>query len=165
MKTFSLVLTMLFCSAVTLFAQRTITGTVTDETGETLIGATVLVQGTFSGTVTDFEGKYSITADEGDILVFSYTGFLSQEIQVGVSNVIDVTLQTNVSALDEVVVIAYGQQSRKKLVQSVVTVDNANIRDIPVVSPQELLQGQASGVQVVNSSGILGSAPVIKIRG
>ncbi|MCB0639956.1 MAG: TonB-dependent receptor, partial [Lewinella sp.] len=145
--------------------QRTISGTVTDEAGDPLIGATVQVKETFSGTVTDTDGTYSIQVNLGATLVFSYTGFLTQEIDVGASNVIDVVLETNVSALDEVVVIAYGEQSRTKLVQSVATVDNRNIRDIPAVAPQELLQGQASGVQVVNSSGILGAAPVIKIRG
>lgn len=166
MKKFLLVLLFSVFGLATAFAQqRTITGTVTDDEGEALIGATVLIQGTSTGVVTDIDGKYSIQAESGQTLVFSYTGFVSQEIEVGASNVIDVSMETNVEALDEVVVIAYGQQSRKKLVQSVATVDNDNIKDIPAISPQELLQGQASGVQVVNSSGILGSAPVIKIRG
>lgn len=166
MKKLSLVLLLsLFCMAAAIAQQRTITGSVTDDEGEPLIGATVLIQGTSTGVVTDIDGNYSIQTPNDATLIFSYTGFVTQEITLGTSNVIDVTMATNVEALEEVVVIAYGEQSRKKLVQSVTTVGNENIRDIPAVSPQELLQGQASGVQVVNSSGILGAAPVIKIRG
>ncbi len=153
------------CFATGFAQQRTITGNVSDPDGEALIGATILIKGTATGAITDIDGSYSIQAPEAATLVFSYTGFVTQEIQLGASNVVDVRLETNVEALNEVVVIAYGQQSRKKLVQSVNTIGNENIKDIPAVSPQELLQGQASGVQVVNSSGILGAAPVIKIRG
>ncbi len=166
MKKLSLVLFLSLFGLATAFAQqRTVTGKVIDDSGEPLIGATVLIQGTSTGVVTDIDGSYSIQTPNNATLVFSYTGFVTQEITLGTSNVVDVTMETNVEALEEVVVIAYGEQSRKKLVQSVTTVGNENIRDIPAVSPQELLQGQASGVQVVGSSGILGSAPVIKIRG
>ncbi|HHC78241.1 MAG TPA: TonB-dependent receptor [Flavobacteriia bacterium] len=151
-------------SSLLLHAQlRTITGTVTDESGP-LPGVSVIIKGTTTGTETDFDGKYSIKATTGDILVFSFVGMTSQEKTIGVSNTINVVLTAD-NILNEVVVIAYGQQSRKKLVQSVSTISNDNIKDIPAVSPQELLQGQASGVQVVNSSGILGASPVIKIRG
>lgn len=145
--------------------QRTISGTVTDDSGITLPGVNILIKGTIRGTQTDFEGNYLIQAGTGETLVFSYTGQQTEERLIGTSDIIDVQMVENTEVLSEVVVIAYGQQSRKKLVQSVSTIDNANIRDIPAVSPQELLQGQASGVQVVNSSGILGAAPVIKIRG
>ncbi|MGQ3676830.1 SusC/RagA family TonB-linked outer membrane protein [Tenacibaculum discolor] len=146
------------------FAQeKTISGTVSDESGP-LPGVTILKKGTTQGTETDFDGNYSIQAKTGDILIFSFVGMKTVERTIGSSNQINVILEGD-NLLEEVVVIAYGQQDRKKLVQSVSTIDNENIRDIPAVSPQELLQGQASGVQVVSSSGILGSAPVIKIRG
>lgn len=145
--------------------QRSISGTITDQDGITLPGVNILVKGTIRGTQSDFNGDYVIQASTGETLVFSYTGQQSEERTIGLSDVIDVRMAENTEILDEVVVIAYGQQSRKKLIQSVSTIDNASIRDIPAVSPQELLQGQASGVQVVNSSGILGAAPVIKIRG
>ena len=143
--------------------ERTITGTVTDGAGP-LPGVSVIIKGTTIGTETDFDGKYAINAKNGDILLFSFVGMTNQEKTVGLLDKIDVVLAAN-NVLEEVVVIAYGQQSRKKLVQSVSIISNENIKDIPAVSPQELLQGQASGVQVVNSSGILGAAPVIKIRG
>ena len=145
--------------------QRTISGTVTDDTGITLPGVNILIKGTTRGTQSDFNGNYLLQASTGETLVFSYTGQQTVERVIGTSDVIDVEMAENTEVLNEVVVIAYGQQSRKKLVQSVATIGNENIRDIPAVSPQELLQGQASGVQVVNSSGILGAAPVIKIRG
>lgn len=158
-------LLMLFVVHYSNAQQRTISGVVTDQDGVTLPGVNILVKGTVRGTQTDFDGNYAIQATSGETLVFSYTGQRPEERTIGVSDVIDVQMAENTEILDEVVVIAYGQQSRKKLVQSVATIDNENIRDIPAVSPQELLQGQASGVQVVNSSGILGAAPVIKIRG
>lgn len=165
-KLFSIVLLLMFFVVGTAFAQNVnITGTVTDEGGDPLIGVTILVKGTTSGALTDLDGKYSISANSGDVLIFSYTGQKTEERTVGNATVMNVTLAEETSLLGEVVVIAYGEQSRKKLVQSVSTITNENIKDIPAVAPQELLQGQASGVQVVNSSGILGAAPVIKIRG
>ncbi len=165
-KLFSIVLLLMFFVVGTTFAQNVnITGTVTDEGGDPLIGVTILVKGTTSGALTDLDGKYSISANSGDVLIFSYTGQKTEERTVGNATVMNVTLAEETSLLGEVVVIAYGEQSRKKLVQSVSTISNENIKDIPAVAPQELLQGQASGVQVVNSSGILGAAPVIKIRG
>ncbi|THD69984.1 TonB-dependent receptor [Robertkochia marina] len=148
------------------FAQeKTITGTVTDQDGLPLPGASVLVKGTTNGTQTDFNGNYSIVASEGETLVFAFIGQKTEERIIGASSVIDVQLVEDAQALEEVVVIGYGKQTKEKLVQSVAIVGSEQIEDIPAVAPQELLQGQASGVQVVNSSGILGAAPVIKIRG
>ncbi|MFD0860957.1 SusC/RagA family TonB-linked outer membrane protein [Sungkyunkwania multivorans] len=162
--TWMLTLVMAFVFQLSLAQEKTITGTVTDDAGLPLPGATVLVSGTSQGVSTDFDGKYSVNASEGQTLEFSYVGYATQKVAVGASSTINVSLAPD-NELEEVVVIAYGQQSRKKLVQSLSVVSNENIADIPAVSPQELLQGQASGVQVVNSSGILGAAPVIKIRG
>ena len=153
----------MFTGLVIQAQERTISGTVSDETGP-LPGVSIIIKGTTDGTETDFNGKYTINAKTGDVLVFSFVGMTTQERTVANANIINVELQAD-NVLDEVVVVAYGQQSKQKLVQSVSTVSNEDIEDIPAVSPQELLQGQASGVQVVNSSGILGAAPVIKIRG
>ena len=99
------------------------------------------------------------------MLTFSYVGFVPNEITVGASSVIDVTMTVDAAALDEVVVVAYGTQNKKTLLQSISKVDSEQLEDIPAAGPQDLLQGQAAGVQVVNSSGILGSAPTVKIRG
>ena len=160
-----LTLLMLFVVHSSFAQERTITGKITDEDGLVLPGVSIVVKGTNKGTTSDFDGNYTISASVGETLVFTYLGQRTEERTVGASNVINLRMTEGAEALEEVVVIGYGQQSRKKLVQSVSTVGNESIRDIPVVSPQELLQGQASGVQVVNSSGILGAAPVIKIRG
>ena len=148
------------------FAQgKTISGNVTDQAGLPLPGVSVVVVGTSTGTQTDFDGNYTVSASQGQVLRFSYIGQKTVNMTVGASNVLNVQMEEDAQALEEVVVIAYGSQTKQKLVQSVSTVGADDIRDIPAVSPQELLQGQASGVQVVNSSGILGAAPVIKIRG
>ena len=154
-----------FVMQFTFAQEKTITGTITDDMDMPLPGANVMIKGTTTGAQTDFDGNYSISANEGDVLVFSYIGQKTEERTVGAENVINVKLVEDAQALEEVVVIGYGKQTKQKLVQSVATVSSEQIKDVPAVAPQELLQGQASGVQVVNSSGILGAAPVIKIRG
>ncbi|ANH60957.1 SusC/RagA family TonB-linked outer membrane protein [Dokdonia donghaensis] len=151
-----------FMAQVTL-AQKTITGTVKEQNGP-LPGASVLIQGTTTGTQTDFDGNFSIEASSTDVLTFSYVGFKEVSIPVGNQTIINVTLEED-NALDEVVIVAFGSQTKKKNVQSVSVVGQDAIKDIPANSPQELLQGQAAGVQVVQSSGVLGAAPTIKIRG
>lgn len=158
-------LLMVFAVQSSFAQQKTVTGKVTDDTGLELPGVSIVVKGTTRGTQSDFDGNYTIQASVGEVLVYTYIGQRAEERSVGASDVINVQMTEGAEALEEVVVIAYGQQSRKKLVQSVSIIGNESIRDIPAVSPQELLQGQASGVQVVNSSGILGAAPVINIRG
>ncbi|WP_194851077.1 SusC/RagA family TonB-linked outer membrane protein [Nonlabens antarcticus] len=157
------ILTLLLALVVQVaFAQQTVTGKVTDSEGLPVLGATVLVKGSQNATTTDFDGNYSISADATSSLTFSYSGYDPKTIVVGNQTVINVTLSTS---LDAVVVVAYGTQTTKKNVSSIAVVDEEAIRDIPANSPQELLQGQAAGVQVVQSSGLLGAAPVIKIRG
>ena len=161
-----MLLPLLVLSVTFSYAQeKSVTGTVTDQTGLPLPGVSVVEVGTTNGTQTDFDGNYKISVEQGSQLRFSYIGQKTITRDVGAGNTIDVKMQEDAQALEEVVVIAYGSQTKQKLVQSVSTVGEDEIRDIPAVSPQELLQGQASGVQVVNSSGILGASPVIKIRG
>jgi TonB-linked SusC/RagA family outer membrane protein len=157
------ILTLLLALVVQVaFAQQTVTGKVTDSEGLPILGATILVKGSQTATTTDFDGNYSISAAPSNALTFSYSGYDAQTITVGQQSVINVTLS---SSLDAVLVVAYGTQTTKKNVSAIAVVDEKAIRDIPANSPQELLQGQAAGVQVVQSSGILGAAPVIKIRG
>ncbi len=122
----------------------TITGTVTDDTGLPLPGVNIIIKGTSTGTQTDFYGKYSIAAQIGQKLVFSYVGFIPKEIHVGSQNIINVSLQPNSSALDEVVVMGYGATREKKSVSHSVTSRNNN-------SVDKNLQGKAAGLQV-NSS-------------
>jgi len=160
-----LTLFLVFMVQLTFAQDKTVTGSVSDEAGLPLPGVNVIVQGTNNGAQTDFDGNYSINTANGQILVFSYVGFATQRITVGAANNINVTLAVDAAALDEVVVVAYGVQDKRTLLQSVAVIDSEQIADVPSAGPQDLLQGQAAGVQVVNSSGILGSAPVIKIRG
>ncbi len=150
--------------AFSAIAQRTVTGTVTDDTGETLPGVNVVIKGTSTGTTTDVNGSYSLSVPNNAVLVFSYVGFENQEVEVGARSVIDVSLG-GVTELQEVLVVGYGEQSQRFSTQSVSTVTAANIKNLPVLSAQEALQGQAAGVQMVGSSGIIGARPTVRIRG
>ena len=122
-----------FMAQVTL-AQKTITGTVKEQNGP-LPGASVLIQGTTTGTQTDFDGNFSIEASSTDVLTFSYVGFKEVSIPVGNQTIINVTLEED-NALDEVVIVAFGSQTKKKNVQSVSVVGQDAIKDIPANSPQ-----------------------------
>ena len=114
MKRLSLVLALVLFGAGFALAQKTVTGTVTDESGEALIGASILVKGTTSGTVTDLDGKYSLSVPEASsTLIFSYTGFNTQEVEVGAQTVIDLVMSEGVS-LGEVVVTALGVEREEK---------------------------------------------------
>ena len=159
---FSLVLAM---SMQFMFAQeKTITGVVSDVNG-TLPGANVLIKGTKAGVQTDFDGKYSIKAKTGDVLVFSFVGMNDSSAIVGASNTVNMKLASSSQTLEEVVVVGYGTQKRSKVVQSSKVVSGVAMENLTVLSPQQMLQGQAAGVQVVQSSGVLGAATVVKIRG
>ena len=156
---------LLLISSMAWAQDRTITGRVTSvEDGSTLPGVNVIVKGTTNGTVTDVDGNYSVVASSGT-LVFSFIGFKDQEIQIASSDLINVSLLTDVTQLSEVVVVGYGEQSSRNRLQSVSTVNSESFKNIPLVGPQQMLQGQAAGVQVVNATGILGSAASVRIRG
>ncbi len=144
--------------------QVTITGTVVDNFGTPLPGTNVIVKGTTNGTQTDFDGNYSITAASDATLIFSYVGFKTLEIPVNGNTTIDVTMEEDAAALDEVVVTGYGTQTRGELTGSVGTVDVAEATKTPVVNAAEALQGRVSGVTVTNN-GAPGEAPVVRIRG
>ncbi len=165
MKRLSLVLFFSLFGLATMIAQsRTITGTVSDQDGEVLIGATILVKGTSTGTVTDFDGAYSIQASAGDVLVFSYTGFTTQEATVGASNVLDVALEPGVT-IDEVVVTGYSTELRREVTSAITSVKAEEIEGLPVQSFDRAIQGKVSGVLINNTSGAPGGAATIRIRG
>ncbi len=160
---------MLFCClffvGVSAFAQqKTITGTVTDETGETLIGATVMVQGSSLGVMTDVDGKYSIQASQGDMLNFTYVGMESQSIKVGTNPVISVVLKELTNMLTETVVIGYGSARKRDLTGSIASIKGSDIADLPSSNPVSSIQGKVAGVQITNS-GKAGEAPDVRIRG
>ena len=166
MKNFSLVLIFMVASCLAATAQRTITGTITDDQNEPLIGASILVKGTSVGTVTDLDGKYSLKVPEGsDVLVFSYTGFENQEITLGVSNVVDVVLASGV-LLDEIVITGQGVGiQRKRLTSTVDVIDSEQLEMAPVTQIDQVLQSRIPGTQIRLSSGQPGTASLIRSRG
>ncbi|CAH8283561.1 TonB-linked SusC/RagA family outer membrane protein [Mariniflexile fucanivorans] len=157
----------IFMISVAVFSQnKTITGKITDGTGQPLAGANIIEKGTSNGALSDFDGNFSIkVAGQNSILVVSYIGFVNQQIPVQGKNTINIILKEDLAALDEVVVIGYGTVKKKDLVGSVSVVDTKEAFLTPVSNPQNALQGRASGVQVTSSNGSPGSAPEIIIRG
>jgi hypothetical protein len=162
--TMTLTLFMALIVQLTFAQQKTVSGTVSDENGLPLIGATVVIAGTSSGTTTDFDGNYKITASQGDVLNFSYVGYSDQNITVGNSNTVNVTLQLD-NTLDEVVVVAYGTQKKEALTGSVGIVETETIEKIATSNVVQGLVGKIAGVQVINNSGQPGAAPAVRIRG
>lgn len=160
------VISFLFCSFLLSAQQVTVSGTVIEETtGAPAIGVTVLVKGTSSGTVTDIDGNYSLSNVPSDAtLVFSYIGMLTREEPVNGRTTIDVTLQEDVQALDEVVVIGYGSARRIDLTGSIASVSNDVISRQPALNPLQSVQGKISGVNIVNNDAP-GSSPTVVIRG
>jgi TonB-linked SusC/RagA family outer membrane protein len=146
--------------------QRSISGKVTDqEDGAPLPGVSVVLKGTTQGTVSAGDGSFSINAEPSDVLIFSFIGFADQEITVGNRTTIDVVMVPSIEALQEVVVIGYGEKSRALLTESIGTVNARDIQQLPVASPDAALQGRVSGVQITNVSGAPGSPVAIRIRG
>lgn len=142
-----------------------ISGVITDQTGEPIIGASVAVKGTTTGTMADVDGKYSISAPHNTTLVFSYVGMKTKEVLVADKTVIDVVLEESLQNLEEVVVIGYGTQRKADLTTSVASVSADEWADRPIISAQQALQGKAAGVQVVQPSGKPGVGIQVRVRG
>ena len=153
-----------FALTLSAYAQQ-ISGTVSDENGVPLPGATVLIQGTSTGVSTDFDGNYSIGASSGDTLVFSFVGYSSQSVVVGSSTTVNVSLEPD-NTLDEVVVTALGiQRNAKALGYSVTNVDGDELSANPSTNAINALQGKVAGVNITGSAmGAKGSSRVV-IRG
>ncbi|WP_346863399.1 TonB-dependent receptor [uncultured Draconibacterium sp.] len=144
----------------------TVSGRVTDETGQALPGVTVVVKGTVQGTVTDTDGNYSLTdVSENVTLIFSYVGMQKQEIAVAGKSAINVTLQPDAIGIDEVVAIGYGTMKKSDLTGSVTQVKSDVLTSVTSSNPIEALQGRASGVAIVNNDPSPGATPTIRIRG
>lgn len=156
---------MLFVIGFTM-AQRTVSGTITDNTGLPLIGANISVDGTSVGAITDFDGNFSIEVPEGStVLIFSYTGFTSREITLGESNTLMIELSEGV-ALSEIVVTASGLEANKRQIgYSVQNVDAQEILDAQETNLVNALNSKVAGVQVTSSAGSPGASSSIKIRG
>ena len=151
---------------IEIIQTRTVTGKVTSmEDEESIPGVNVLVKGSQRGTVTDLDGNYAIEVSTGEILVFSAVGFTTEEIEVGNQSVIDVVMAPDVQQLSEIVVIGYGEKSRKLLTESIGTVEAQELTKVPVASADAALQGRVSGVQITNVDGTPGSPVAVRIRG
>ncbi|MDE5849110.1 MAG: SusC/RagA family TonB-linked outer membrane protein, partial [Muribaculaceae bacterium] len=139
-------------------------GTVTDEAGEPLIGATVMVAGSSNGTATDFDGNFSIDVEQGKTLKISYIGYLSQDVKVK-GNDLKIVLKEDNALLDEVVVVGYGTMKRKDLTGSITTVNSKDFNVGSYTDPGQLLQGKVPGLVVVQNSDPNGGVNSLTLRG
>lgn len=143
----------------------TFKGSVVDVNGEPLIGVNVLEKGTTNGTITDFDGKFTLNLSSPNaILVFSYIGYVSQEVPAKNQNGLKLVLKEDTETLDEVVVIGYGAVRKADVAGSVAVLDNKSFKDQPITQVSDALQGRVSGVQV-ESSGVPGGSVKIRVRG
>lgn len=147
------------------FAQKVITGTVTDEKNEAIPGANVYLKGGTTGTNSDATGNFSIKASSGDVLVISFLGYQAKEITVGASSTINVSLKPDTRQLEDVVVVGYGTVRKSDLTGSLASVSAKDFEKQPLTKLDQALQGRAAGVQVTQTSGAPGSGFKIRIRG
>ncbi|GAA0878297.1 TonB-dependent receptor [Algoriphagus jejuensis] len=148
-----------------VYRLQAVSGTVTDETGAALPGATVLIKGTTVGTVTDLEGKFSIDVDSDAVLQISYVGYLMQEISVDGRAVITVQLLPDATQLDELVVVGYGTQKRSDVTGAIGSVKAESFNRGVITNPVDLLQGKVAGVNITSTSGEPGANQNVIIRG
>ena len=167
MKKILLMLFVLVGTASIAIAQRTVRGTVTDDAGEGLVGATIIVEGTSIGSTTNLDGQYTIQVPAGsDVLVITYTGYATERITLGASNVVDVTLNPDVLQLETAVVTALGiSKDEKSLGYAVKTVQGDEVVRSGEVNVVQGLAAKSSGVQVIGSGGTPGASSKILIRG
>ena len=145
--------------------QSIVTGTITDENGVPLSGASIVVKGTTTGAVADFDGNYTINAPSDGILVFSYVGYARQEVQINGRSSVNATLQPDAAALDEVVLVGYGTQKKGEVTGAIETVTAEQLSIVQVASTIDAIKGQIAGVDVQSTGGRPGQNPTVRIRG
>lgn len=168
MKNYLLACFLVVLAGATVFAQqRTVSGQITDSgTGEPIPGVNVLIQGTTSGTVTDIDGNYQLSVPSGEVtLLFSYVGYKTQAIQVGSQSTIDVQMESDVTALSEVVVVGYGTQEKKEITSAVSSVKAEEFNKGYVNNPAQLIQGKVPGLSVTRPGGDPNKGYDIRLRG
>jgi TonB-linked SusC/RagA family outer membrane protein len=162
---FLTILLLFAATSFTAFAQN-ITGLAVDIDGEPMVGVTVLVKGTTNGTVTDTDGKYTLNAgDNAKILVFSYLGYQTQEVEIADKTTINVVMREATQVLEDIVVVGYGHQKKVSVTGSISTVPMKNILSVPVVTLSNAIGGQLQGVTTQNTSGEPGADASIRVRG
>jgi TonB-linked SusC/RagA family outer membrane protein len=162
---FLLPIFLLLCSFQLAAQPTTYAGTVLDQADQSpLIGVNILVKGKNTGTATDFDGNFELTADPGDTIVVSYTGYLQQQLRLGAQTTLTIYLSSDAQLLEEVVVVGYGTQRTKDLTSSIATLKSEELAKTPTGQAMQALQGKMAGVQIV-SSGAPGGGPSVRIRG
>lgn len=158
---------LLFMLPMSFFAQNTVSGNVTETaTGLPVPGVNVIVQGTSNGTTTDFDGNYTISnVSNEDVLVFSFIGFVTQQIPYEGQSTIDITLDEDAATLDEVVLIGYGATSEQDATGAVEKISSETFNQGAVVAPEQLIAGKSAGVQITPGGGAPGQGGTIRIRG
>ncbi len=165
-KRFLPVLFLVSCFTMVLGQERAVTGKVTSaDDGSSVPGVNILEKGTNNGTVSDLDGGFKLSVGNNAVLVFSFVGYSTQEVVVGAQSVLNVSMQSDVTALQEVVVVGYGTQEKKDVTGVVAAVDNKNFNKGLIVSPDQLIAGKIAGVQVTPNSGEPGSGGTVRIRG
>ena len=142
-----------------------VTGQIVDENNEPIPGVSILLKGTTTGVAADIDGQYSLSAPSSGTLVFSFIGYVTQEIPIGNKTVINVTLTSDLSDLEEVVVVGYGTVRKSQLTGAISSVGSREINELPITDTRQALQGRASGVDVTQAGSKPGSAPQVRIRG
>ena len=140
-------------------------GQVTDKNGDGVIGATVKVKDAATGTVTDFDGNFSLNVQNAGTLVVSYIGFLTKEVPFTVGQTLNITIEEDATALDEVVVVGYGVQKKSDVTGSVTSINKERLSKLPVTNVLQAVQGAAAGVTIQQGSSIPGDAPTALVRG
>ena len=142
-----------------------VSGTVSDPSGEPVIGASVVQKGTTNGTITDLDGKFSLSVASGTTLQVSYIGYVSQDVKAISGKPLTITLNEDTKTLDEVVVVGYGTQKKSDVTGSVTSVSKDRLGKLPVTNVLQAVQGAAAGVTITQTSSIPGDAPDALVRG
>lgn len=150
-----------------VYSQVKVTGQVTDENGETLIGVSALVVGTGTGSITDIDGNFTVEVEDPATakLSLSYVGYKPKTVELNGRTKVDITLYMDISELDEIVVVGYGTQKKSDLTGAVSSVSSEDIEKLPALGIEQALQGRAAGVEVINNTGAPGSSVTVRIRG
>ncbi|MBT31226.1 MAG: SusC/RagA family TonB-linked outer membrane protein [Thalassobius sp.] len=158
----------MLCLSQQAFSQDdVITGTIISaEDGEPVIGASIQIKGTTSGTITDIDGQFKLSkVPSNGVLIVSYIGFETQEVEVAGRNVIDITLSADVQQLEEIVVIGYGQQKKSVVTGAITSIKAADLETLPINNVGQALQGRTSGITIASNNGQPGSGATIRVRG
>lgn len=165
MKKTLISLCLLFIGMLPVIGQTTISGTIIDSDDIPLIGASILEKGTTNGTVTDLDGSFTLSVLEDAILIISYTGFSTKEVEVNDQRIFEIVLETSAETLNEVIVIGYGTSSKRNLTDNVVKLSSEDIADIPVSNFQSTMAGKAAGVRITQVNGKVDAGISVRVRG